>query len=258
MNEPNTIYEMMEINSANLVVPEKYQRKLNSSRVDRIVANFDERIANEPKVSYREGKYNMFDGQHTSVARKRMNGGKDLMILCKVYRNLTEDEEALLFARQTGESAPLTPSAKLRARLHGNDEEAVAFVDATERAGLHIGFEQAAGNGRITCISTAFSEFKRVGAEIYTEGLTVMLKAWGGAPESLRAELLRAVVRFVELYHGEYSHNRLVKRLHDTNPTTLYHAGMSDKTLRGKKKFVNLIHRIYNGTIKKGALPVKF
>ena len=93
MNEPNMIYEMMEINSANLVVPEKYQRKLNSSRVDRIVANFDERIANEPKVSYRDGKYNMFDGQHTSVARKRMNGGKDLMILCKVYRNLTEDEE---------------------------------------------------------------------------------------------------------------------------------------------------------------------
>ena len=199
MTEPKMIYEMMEINSSKLVVPESYQRKLNNNRVARIIAGFDERIANEPKVSFRDGKYYIFDGQHTIAARKRMNGGNDLLILCKVYRDLTEEDESLLFVYQTGESAPLTPSAKLRARLHGNDEEAVAGVDETERAGLHIGFEQAAGNGRITCISTAFSEFKRVGAEIYTEGLTVMLKAWGGAPESLRAELRRAVVRFVTL-----------------------------------------------------------
>lgn len=171
---------------------------------------------------------------------------------------MTEEDESLLFAYQTGESAPLTPSAKLCAKLRGNDEDATAFMAATEKAGLHIGFERAAGDGRITCIKTVFSEFKRVGAEFYTEALTIMLKAWGGVPESFRSELFQAVVRFVELYHGEYSRSRLVTRLHETNSTTLYLAGMSDKTLHGKKKYVNLIHRIYNGTSKKGALPIKF
>ncbi len=258
MNDPKMIYEMMVLNSSKLVVPESYQRRLNGSRVARIVASFDERIANEPKVSFRDGKYYIFDGQHTVAARKKMNSGNDLMILCKVYRDMTEEEESLLFAYQTGESAALTPSAKLRANLNGNDADALAFVEATEKAGLNIGFERADGNGRITCINTAFAEFRRVGAEVYTEALTVMLKAWSGTPESLRAELIQGVVKFVELYHDIYNRNRLIKRLSEINPTALYLGGKGDKTFRGKKKYVNLIYRIYNGSSKKGALPVKF
>ncbi len=187
-----------------------------------------------------------------------MNGNKDLPILCKVYHGLTEDEEARLFAAQTGESSALTPSAKLRASLHGNDEDARAFVEATEKSGLHIGFERAEGNGRITCINTAYAEFKRVGEEVYTEALTVMLKAWDGTPESLRVELLQGVVKFVELYHGRYKQKRLIEKLRETDPTALYLAGMGDKSLKGKKKYVNLIYRIYNGKTKKGALPVRF
>ncbi len=75
---------------------------------------------------------------------------------------------------QTGESADLTPSAKLRANLHGNDPDSLAFIAATENSGLHIGYERAEGDGRITCINTAFGEFKRVGAETYTEALTII------------------------------------------------------------------------------------
>ncbi len=258
MNEPQVIYEMMTLNSNKLVVPKAYQRRLNNDRVARIVADFDERIANEPKVSFRDGKYYVFDGQHTVSARKKMNDGNDILIRCKVYRDIPEDEEARLFAAQTGESAPLTPSAKLRANLHGNDADAIAFVEATEKAGLNIGFERADGNGRITCINTALGEFKRVGAEVYTEALTVMQKAWNGVPESLRADLIRGVVRFVELYRDIYNRNRLIKKLSETNPTALYVGGMADKSFKGKKKYVNLIYRIYNGTSKKGALPVKF
>ncbi len=253
-----TIYDMLEIHSESLVVPDQYQRNLNTDRVASIVAEFDERIANEPKVSLRDGTYYIFDGQHTVMARKQMNGNKDLPILCKVYHGMTEDEEARLFAAQTGESAPLTPSAKLRANLHGNDADALAFVEATEKAGLNIGFERADGNGRITCINTALGEFKRVGADVYTEALTVMQKAWNGVPESLRADLIRGVVRFVELYRDIYNRNRLIKKLSETNPTALYVGGMADKSFKGKKKYVNLIYRIYNGTSKKGALPVKF
>ncbi len=83
-----TIYDMVEVHSGSLVVPEMYQRRLNNSRVARIVAEFDERIANEPKVSFRDGTYYIFDGQHTVMARKQMNGNKDLPILCAVPRQI--------------------------------------------------------------------------------------------------------------------------------------------------------------------------
>lgn len=46
------------ISTANLIIPrETYQRPFSMSRAQRIAAEFDERIANEPKVSFRDGKY---------------------------------------------------------------------------------------------------------------------------------------------------------------------------------------------------------
>ena len=65
------VHHEMVINSKFLEVPRSYyQRHLNANRVKRIAAEFDERIANAPKVSYRNGHYYVFDGQHTIAARK--------------------------------------------------------------------------------------------------------------------------------------------------------------------------------------------
>ena len=45
-------YKVMDLNTAQLEIPrETYQRELSPDRVRRIVKAFDERIANEPKVS---------------------------------------------------------------------------------------------------------------------------------------------------------------------------------------------------------------
>ena len=167
MNSIKTLYKLMEVSSRDLEIPDAYQRKLNTERVAKIVAGFNERIANEPKVSFRDGHYYVFDGQHTIVARKHMNGNNDLPILCKVYYGMTEAEEALLFAMQTGYSAALTPSAKLRANLHGEDKASGEFYEATEDVGFHVGFERGGGVGRIICINTAFAEFKRVGMDTF-------------------------------------------------------------------------------------------
>ena len=125
-------YEEKVINSAFLEIPAEYQRKLNIPNVEKMSAEFTELIANPPKVSYRDGHYFVFDGQHTIVTRRAMNGGQDLPIICKVYEGLTEEEEAMLFSRQTGVSTPLTAGAELRAALVGKDPESLAFVKATE------------------------------------------------------------------------------------------------------------------------------
>ena len=77
MTTPVPLYKMMVLDTSQIIAPrEDYQRELKSERVKRIVKSFDERIANEPKVSFRDGKYYVFDGQHTIDARKVMNGGK--------------------------------------------------------------------------------------------------------------------------------------------------------------------------------------
>ena len=153
------VHHEMVINSKFLEVPRSYyQRTLNANRVKRIAAEFDERIANAPKVSYRDGHYYVFDGQHTIAARKLLNNNCDLNIVCKVYSGLTEQQEAMLFAQQTGISAPLTAGAKLRAKIHGGDPEAIAFQSATQRAGFGLSFNQSHAKWKIACIATAFAD----------------------------------------------------------------------------------------------------
>ena len=149
-------YEEKVINSAFLEIPAEYQRKLNIPNVEKMSAEFTELIANPPKVSYRDGHYFVFDGQHTIVTRRAMNGGQDLPIICKVYEGLTEEEEAMLFSRQTGVSTPLTAGAELRAALVGKDPESLAFVKATESTGLQLGLDAYRAPWKIICIRTAF------------------------------------------------------------------------------------------------------
>ena len=81
MKTPVPLYKMMVLDTSQIIAPrEHYQREIKNQRVKRIVKDFDERIANEPKVSYRDGKYYVFDGQHTIDARKVMNDGEDLPV----------------------------------------------------------------------------------------------------------------------------------------------------------------------------------
>ena len=257
-NEP--IYKELIINSRNLEVPrEAYQRELNMTHVHRIASEFDEHIANEPKVSMRNGHYYVFDGQHTIAARKQRNKGQDLPILCKVYYGMTEADEALLFAQQTGASAVLTAGARIRALIYAGDPEATAFLRATEATGMGLDYTNTRGVKRLACISTAFTEFQKVGAERHMEALNVLLEAWDGHPDSLRAETVQAMIRFVDYYYGEYDHKRLVRRCRGFDPLKIYRDGRAMTiSMPGFKKYTYQVLAIYNGSSQKTALPLKF
>ena len=77
------LYRMLNIPSDQLIIEKKtYQRKSDRNKIAHIVSNWNERVANEPKVSARDGKYYVFDGQHTILAREAMSEGKPISILC--------------------------------------------------------------------------------------------------------------------------------------------------------------------------------
>lgn len=259
MNIKNHFCREITLDSEKLIIPRNtYQRPLREERVREIVAAFDARIANEPKVSFRGGHYYVFDGQHTVAARKFLNGGRDLPIRCKVYYGMTEQEEALLFAQQTGASAPLTPGMKFRALVFGGDKDALAFKNATESVGLYVDCKQSKGTKRLACINTAFGLYMRVGGQVYREAMRVIVDAWNGDPDSLRAETVQGVVEFVDLYQGEYNQKRLVTRLRKTDPVVIFREGRAMTTLPGSKRYLYQVYRIYNGSGGKTGLPMKF
>ena len=249
----NPPYQLMVIHSSQLVYPrELYQRGVERKRVELIAAHFNEYVANEPKVSFRNGQFIVTDGQHTIEGRILRNGGKDLPILCKVYTGMTVEQEALLFAQQTGESARLTPGDKMRAMIYGGDPECMAFLKATawQLSRPHPVDETGRRSWR--------------SAPVFASGChpapqKTAKRKRNGDPESLRSETVQGVIRFIELYHGEYDPRRLISRLHKTDPLTIYREGRAmGVNMAGYKKYLYQVYCIYNGSSKKKVLPMKF
>lgn len=253
-------YRTIAIPASQLISPrETYQRELFSPRAKEIASKFDERIANEPKVSYRDGKYYVFDGQHTIGARVLVSGDKDIPIKCKVYYGMDEQEEALLFAQQNGISAPLTAGARMRAQIFGKDSEATAFYAANVSIGLALDFDHNRGLDRIGCIKTAFNAYKRIGEERYMEAMKMLKAAWDGDPDSFRTENIIAITYFVDRYHGEYCPQRLVTRLRSTDPLKIHRDGRAvGVNLTGYKKYLFPLLCIYNENAGRNELPMKF
>ncbi len=216
--------------------------------------------ANEPKISFRNGRYYVTDGQHTIEARILRNGGKDLPILCKVYTGLTMQQEALFFAEQNGHAAPLTAGIKLRAKVVGEDALSMAFLAATNRVGLDFNYDSLQlSDYRISCVGTALKLYNQMGEKIYCEALRLIVDAWEGKPDSFRAAVLKGVMYFVEVYHGEFSEERLIRALRSVHPMEIYRTGMDNPAkLPGWKKYVFPIYATYNGKSRKDALPMKF
>ena len=253
---PECVCEMRYIDSALLTPCAEYQRVLRTRKVEEISATFSEYVANEPRVSYRDGRYHVFDGQNTIEARIACNGGYDLPILCKVFHGLSKKDEALLFAVQTGISTDLTAGERLRADIVAEDEDACAFVAATEATGATFALDGIRAEWKIYCIRSAYYIYKNYGSDIYQEALKIIVEAWWGDSDSFLSGILHGVTRFVAMYRDEYSRERLIARLSSVHPKTITKNARKD-TGNTADRHMKQILEIYNGSSRSLSLPVK-
>ena len=185
---PECKFAYQMVNSALLIPCAEYQRVLHVEKVAHIAENFSEYIANESKVSYRDGRFYVFDGQNTVEARRTCNGGKDVTIRCKVFYGLTKEDEATLFAIQTGNATCLTAGKRLRANLVAENPDALYFVGITSNAGVEFAYDDIRAPWKIYCIETAYELYKQYGCERYVEMLHIINEAWKGNVDSTRTE----------------------------------------------------------------------
>ena len=108
-------------------------------------------------------------------------------------------------------------------------------------------------------MATARKIYAALGPDRYKEAMSIIAEAWDGAPDSFRSENVVGIGRFVDLYHKEYNRRRLLKQLSKVDPLAIYRSGQAaGLTLAGYKKYLYQVLKIYNGSSKKYALPVKF
>ena len=94
------------------------------------------------------------------------------------------------------------------------------------------------------------------GYERYVEMLHIINEAWKGNVDSYLAGVIRGVARFISVYEGEYSRERLVQQLARTHPKTITQLAQKD-TGSSANRHMRQILRIYNGASREMSLPLK-
>jgi hypothetical protein len=94
------------------------------------------------------------------------------------------------------------------------------------------------------------------GCERYVEMLRIINEAWKGNVDSYLAGVIRGVARFISVYEGEYSRERLVQQLARTHPKTITQLAQKD-TGSSANRHMRQILRIYNGASREMSLPLK-
>ena len=98
--------------------------------------------------------------------------------------------------------------------------------------------------------------YKSYGTALYREMLSVLVDAWGGDSDSFLSGILHGMARFLALYQGEYSRERLVLRLRTAHPKTITRLAQND-TGNVADRHMKQILSIYNGAGRVHSLPCK-
>ena len=250
--------ETRRINTKQLLIDQMYQRHLNKSKVTKIVKEFDPLLVNPVKCSFRDGKYYVFDGQHTIAALKLRNKGKDLDVVCTVFYGLTQADEAHYFVQQTGISSGVNTNEKLRAEFNFGNEEVISMVRAAEFAGVRVDFTKGQAINKVTAVDALFKCWKRLDREQFISMLQTIRTTWDGDPESYRREILNGMTAFYKAYWGQFTDKKLTSSLRNISPSTIVREGRSiGASAHAASSYARIILRAYNRNRTSGRLDDK-
>ncbi len=191
-----------------------YQRPVNELKIDRIIRKFNPHLVNPLKVSYRDGQYWVYDGQHTLESHRKMKHGNNFMLACIVHHGLTYEEEARLFALQNGEATKVGASYKVKALEEAKDEKTIAFLTATRESGFDIiPGKRVRRNGYISAVAKAEECYKKLGDCEYRHMLTLLKNTWGGEKWSVENTILAGLCLLMRTYGDDLDDDRFMKKM---------------------------------------------
>ena len=237
-------FEYKQIRPCMINVDRTYQRDLDQNRVARIVKAFNPDVFNEPKVSYRNGQYYVFDGQHSVAAWVAKFGDKP--ILAKAYKGMTWLEEMESFVLQNGISKDPTTNEKLRAQYNSKNPDVCNMVDCAERAGFLVDFGTGQRRNRISATSALFKSYMTLGAVTFSDMLFTIRDAWGNDDyDAVSALILNGMTRFFRAYEGQFKSSDLANALSKISPAAIIR-NAKVSTTGGSARYAKEILKTYN------------
>lgn len=257
MRNYNTHYTYKQINSSSIYSDPEYQRVVDFARVKNIVSNFNPSLVNPIKVSSRNNKYYVFDGQHTLAALKMRNGNKDLAVECKVYTGLTQQDEAILFSEQNGISRSVKINAKMKALYAAGDKEIIEMHDLIASQGIKFDFSECKGRNKIIACSTIYKIFKKTTCSEFCDILSIIKDSWNGDPESFNKEILSGVYVFYINFKSQIDKKKAISQFSKISPQAIIREGKLFKD-GGDKRFAKQLVIAYNKKLRGNRLAEEF
>ena len=250
------------LSTGELYSGQPYQRPVLDRAVDKLVREWDPRLLTPLVVSYRDGRYNLVDGQHRVCAMRKKNGGKDVTALCRVYHGLTYEQEAELYYMLDQTRGKLRLGHATKALVEsGADAEIIDVKQRVEDAGFVWALDRPTGEPfEISTTRAVINAYRLLGGAAFSRMLGLIAGAWHGTPNSLKASIFSGMALFVKTYETELVDQIFIKRLSAVDPDEIIRRGKVDfSTNKAALRFARVILSKYNSQQRGGRkLPYRF
>ena len=250
------------LSTGELYSGQPYQRPVLDRVVDKLVREWDPRLLTPLVVSYRDGRYNLVDGQHRVCAMRKKNGGKDVTALCRVYHGLTYEQEAELYYKLDRAKGHLRLAHATKALVEsGADAEIIEIKRLLEDAGFVWALDKPTGEAfEVEATRAVINAYRLLGGAAFSRMLLLTAKTWRGAPSSVKASFLSGMALFLKTYETELDDDVFIKRLSSVDPEEILRRGKADfSTNKAALRFARVILGKYNSQQRGGRkLPYRF
>lgn len=247
---PNEYFEYGAISAKELVSSQPYQRNVNKRHIKNIMDDFDPFQVNPIKVAYRDGRYYVFDGQHT-LSTLICLFGMDVLVPVMIFKKITYEMEAGLFAEQDKHKKKVKSEERLNANFEKKDPMVMKFKKICESYGFECDFIASTKKGKISSYNYLYKNvFIEKGEDRLIRTLRIATKAYGTESYATNSYTLKALTCFLDYYENSTNpplkESVLIKGLKTITPNAIRDKGKADNTRKGNERFAAQVAVAYN------------
>lgn len=231
-----------------LIKVDDYQRVLRESNVKKIVNNFDPVGLQHLSISYRDGQYYVFDGQHRLEALKRLGIEE---VECIIHYGMTYKDEAKAWDYFNKQITKASKLDEANASLKRGDMLAVAIDEAVQEIGLEVDYKRQNVRGFIQAYGALEQVYKRDGKNRLQKVLLFIRRNFGDEREHLTGWYIKGINRFINEYgdHPNFDVKWLEKRVMDEGFRVIDHDVKVTQNMYKQgyeKSVVAVLKEVYN------------
>lgn len=248
--ERETVGEMVPVMS--MFADGLYSRGIGEALVQQMAADFDRSAVGVLYVSLRpDGRYAVLDGNHRWAAAMAAGITR---LPCRVYLDLTPDQEAALFAKFNRDRRAMRPGEIFKARLAARESRAMEIQRIVHGFQLDLALTGGAEAGRIQAVATLDKIYSVHGAIGLREVLALAHEAWGREARAYTQQVLSGLAAFWVRYRHQYTRSRFIDRLKLAGPTQLLAKSNAFRTvvigMSPEQAFGRTLLETYNGGLR--------